>query len=379
MDATIANYTVRKLINEISEGNINFNLAIQRGNVWKEDKKSDLVYSILKGYPTGIMYFTKNEDVCDALDGKQRCTAIKEFIDEDFELSEDFVITHKGEDFDFGSYVYRDLPDWAKNIINEYTFTICFVTPKDETERNEFFYYINNGVALSKIEKTRAKAISFDKFKILANHDIMKTIISEKGRISYKDELVAEQSYSMLYMPKTSFSKDKYSDFIMNVSVSDEQINHLKMIFDWIKTCNDELVTANKEDKHVARAIKTQSHFVSIVYLAHICMENCKTRTDFYNLMYNFFKDGGKKATMNEKYNHSCSMHTAEEQSITVRKSTMDFLLKTVDGIKENDTTVNKTDEDNVTIDKIKDEDPIINEVKEGEIGKTKENGVIAG
>lgn len=336
MKKTETTFTTRKLVEEMENENINFNIAIQRGNVWKDDKKSDLIYSILKEYPTDTIYFSMNGEKYDAIDGKQRCTTVKAFINDDFELSEDFPqIIYKNQEYDFSGQFYSNLPDWAQNAINDYSFSITIVFPKDYEELCDFFFYINNGVSLSKTEKIRVKCISFSKFKQLSTHSIIDKVISDKGKAAYKDETVVEQVYSMIYMKNTSFAKDIYSNYIMNVSVSDNEVTHISSIFDWLNKAYEDLDVTNREDKHVIKAIKTQSHFVSMCYLAHLFMINEKTYIDFYNTIHSFFGNGGKSATANDKYNRSCSQRTAEEQSITIRKQIMETLINSNIGVEE--------------------------------------------
>jgi hypothetical protein len=60
----------------------------QRENVWDKKHKSELVESILMGIPIPLIYLFEDEDgVRQIIDGKQRITALKEFINNEYNLS----------------------------------------------------------------------------------------------------------------------------------------------------------------------------------------------------------------------------------------------------------------------------------------------------
>lgn len=60
----------------------------QRKDVWTKNQKSELVESILMGIPLPLLYFTENKDgKIIVIDGKQRLTALFEFLDNTFELT----------------------------------------------------------------------------------------------------------------------------------------------------------------------------------------------------------------------------------------------------------------------------------------------------
>jgi len=60
----------------------------QRKDVWTDRQKSELVESILMGIPLPLLYFTEDKyGNIIVVDGKQRLTALFEFIDNNFELT----------------------------------------------------------------------------------------------------------------------------------------------------------------------------------------------------------------------------------------------------------------------------------------------------
>lgn len=73
-------FTVGYLIDSIKLGEINMKTDFQReGNLWSQEKQSQLIESILLGLPLPAFYFDTTKEKWDIIDGLQRCCAIKNF------------------------------------------------------------------------------------------------------------------------------------------------------------------------------------------------------------------------------------------------------------------------------------------------------------
>ena len=56
-------WTTRKLVQMFKDGEVNFDIDIQRGYVWKDnDKRSALIRSLILDRPVPPLYFNKIED-----------------------------------------------------------------------------------------------------------------------------------------------------------------------------------------------------------------------------------------------------------------------------------------------------------------------------
>ena len=80
------NWTAKQLCKMMDKGTINFDNSVQRGYVWDLKRKSLLIDSMINSYPIPPFYAAKNENGYDMLDGKQRASAIHEFISGKFAL-----------------------------------------------------------------------------------------------------------------------------------------------------------------------------------------------------------------------------------------------------------------------------------------------------
>ncbi len=131
-----------------------FDLAIQRGNVWTLKQKSLFIHTILVGYRFPEVYAQSFEGQWFVLDGKQRLTAVFDFLNGIYELESDTpdVYGEKVADADFAS-----LPQNLKRKFNSTVFRLVFFENMTLDQRDEMFYRLNNGTKLSALEKNRSK------------------------------------------------------------------------------------------------------------------------------------------------------------------------------------------------------------------------------
>lgn len=59
----------------------------QRENIWRQDRKSELIESVLMGLPLPVFYFSQDKyGILIAVDGRQRLTALFSYMNDDFAL-----------------------------------------------------------------------------------------------------------------------------------------------------------------------------------------------------------------------------------------------------------------------------------------------------
>ncbi len=115
--------------------------SYQRGNVWNTKQKSELIESILMGIPLPIMYFFQDSiGVKQVVDGKQRLTALFEFMDDKFALSELNILKDlKGKKF-------SDLNGLEQGKIEDYKIPINVIKPPTPDRiKFDIFDRVNRG------------------------------------------------------------------------------------------------------------------------------------------------------------------------------------------------------------------------------------------
>jgi len=101
-------WSAKALVNQVIKGNVNFDCAIQRGYTWDLPRKIMLIHSLIENYPIPAFFMSKREDgKYDGLDGKQRTQAIMSFMNDEFDLGEDFTaVDTDGNEHNLSKHTY---------------------------------------------------------------------------------------------------------------------------------------------------------------------------------------------------------------------------------------------------------------------------------
>lgn len=137
-----------------NKSKLRFDLAIQRNSVWKQDQKSLFIHSLMYGFPFPPAYAQdSNDGNLWLLDGKQRLTTVIEFVEDAYPLYQD---TPDVFGYKVAGKKFSELPEQFQDEIVDTNFTIWQMKNMTTEERDEMFYRLNNGSALSKLEVTRS-------------------------------------------------------------------------------------------------------------------------------------------------------------------------------------------------------------------------------
>lgn len=145
-----------------SLGKFNFNPPYQRDSVWDEEKQSFFIDSILRNYPIPPIFLHQKIDdatgkiTFEVVDGKQRLTAIVNFIDGKI------VSASEEEDDDLTGVFFADLSSSQfteiKKLFWRYQMPIEYIDTEDEKTIDSIFDRLNrNGERLNGQELRNAK------------------------------------------------------------------------------------------------------------------------------------------------------------------------------------------------------------------------------
>lgn len=210
------------------EGQINLNPPYQREVVWDQNKKMFFIDSIIKNIvPTNLIFnidTEKNQRIC--IDGKQRCTSIKEFMDNKWpiQINDDY-------------YFYGPEDKIKKSVYENYSNYKIFTS----TERSDFMY----------------KKIPIVTYRNLKYEDQLEVF----GRIQQGSPLTDGEKISCHFYNLKSFSEitdffDLYKDKdILKKYTSFERKKHHKFIFDIMYHIQEGLknLSKNNADKFVQK------------------------------------------------------------------------------------------------------------------------------
>lgn len=172
-NATIPITSVLNSIKTVNFGGLDLQPSYQRGFIWKDDFKDKLIYSIIKGYPTGNISVrtlsTPNEKGAksEVVDGQQRLTTIRDFVFDDYIIRSvwskriikvicDYYHTAKVEDPVVERLAkklsgkgnpklkFSDLPSVIQGNINSYNIAMTYIADSSESQIREYFRFLQN-------------------------------------------------------------------------------------------------------------------------------------------------------------------------------------------------------------------------------------------
>lgn len=198
----------------------------QRNYIYNDGKKDvAVINSLLSGYPIGLIYFNKNGDKYEVLDGQQRITSIGRFI------TNKFAVKVEGYERNFDSL---DKEIQEKLLQTPLTIYICEGTEK---EIKDWFQTINIvGVPLNEQELLNAVYsgqfvnLCREEFSNSQNSNIQKWECYISGNVKRQD---------FLHTALEWVSKGNVSDYMARHR-TDDNINELKVYFnsviDWLNS-----------------------------------------------------------------------------------------------------------------------------------------------
>jgi len=232
-DITIEKLCEGFVYNEFEEKGLfglNGNLVIQpeyqRNYIYNDGKKDvAVINSLLSGYPIGLIYFNKNGDKYEVLDGQQRITSIGRFI------TNKFAVKVNGYERNFDS-LDKDIQD----ALLQTTLTI-YICEGTEKEIKDWFQTINIvGVPLNEQELLNAVYSGpfvnhcREEFSNSQNSNIQKWECYISGNVKRQD---------FLHTALEWVSKGNISDYMARHR-TDDNINELKVYFnsviDWLNS-----------------------------------------------------------------------------------------------------------------------------------------------
>jgi hypothetical protein len=148
-DIQFSSFVIAELPELFSANKIKINEEYQRGDIWKNKQRTELIKSILNSYSIGVLVLFVNENgEYEILDGQQRILAIRKYIEDKLDLSQSDLKKYseftKAEKASFDAYsVY-------------YLRLKSFDPDTKEEDITQTFLRLQEGTPLNKAEKINA-------------------------------------------------------------------------------------------------------------------------------------------------------------------------------------------------------------------------------
>lgn len=202
------------------DGKLNIRPKYQREFVYDENKRNAVLDTICKGFPLNVMYWVKNDDNFEVLDGQQRTISFCQYVNGDFSIKD---------------RAFHNLTEPEKNQILDYKLMVYFCEG-DEKEKLDWFKIIN--IAGEKLtEQELRNAIYTGPWLINA-----KSIFSRNNCAAYKlskDHVNGSPiRQDILETALSWINKGKIEEY-MSIHQHDPNANDLwtyfKNVIDWVK------------------------------------------------------------------------------------------------------------------------------------------------
>lgn len=340
------NWSAKQISSMVKNGKINFEHISQRSFVWEKTRKTNLIESMILSYPIPQIFARrivneenkKSNNIYFILDGKQRLSTVKEFLNDEFALSKLPSVTYFDDELneevtlDISNKKFSELPEGLKDLLNTVTFNIVYFDNLTKEEEKLLFRKLNNGKPLSTKSRTLASAKDIEILLDIGNHELFKQMLSDKARQNKNQAVIVAKVLTMLSndVENISFASKDFNPQIETMEVSDGEKLDLIRVFNYIVGVHDEL--KENQEKDVAKKLYTETHLVSLIPYVKQSMDNGINESMFGEYLINFFKTEND-SEIYSAYMEACSNGIARNASVVARhnalgKSYKDFFKK---------------------------------------------------
>lgn len=327
-------WTCKQIVKMIDKETINFKNVVQRSFCWERYRMSELIWSIIMGYPIPPVYAERGESnndkvkIYDVMDGQQRNTTIYKYLKDEFALTELKPIPYLDENgvectVDISGKKFSELEEELQDIIRDATITVKYYDNLEQHQKAEMFRRLNAGKPLSTKSRTLASARDIEGLLDLGNHQLFQEMLSDKARQNKNQAVVVAKILTMLNndVENISFASKDFNPQIETMEISDGEKLDLIRIFNYIVSVHDEL-KENKE-KDVAKKIYTEVHMISLVpFIKRSINSGSINEVMFAEFIVNFFKTENDTQEYAE-YMNACTSGVARNASIVARHNAL--------------------------------------------------------
>ena len=318
-------WNINQIVKGMTNGTIRFDNAIQRGYVWDKKRASLLIDSVLREYPVPPIFTIKTEEkikvkskevsVYDCIDGKQRSTTFKMFLENEFKLEGlEPIIQSDGSEIDINGLTFEELDEEMQDAIKSYTLTVYYFSDITDEEVAEMMSRLNNGKVLTGTENARIKAKNLDTIRELASHEVLTNYLTDKAIKGYANEDIVIK-FALLLSEQTELSnknvREAYETFNFGESMQKSIVDTMDFVLEAIEDSTD--------DRKIIKRMTSKANLITILYVAHEYMVSGDYSVDVFAEKLAKFFDGENGATISDDYNAACTNGTMRATNVLTR------------------------------------------------------------
>lgn len=327
-------WTAKQLGAMVKSGKINFDHIVQRSYVWERSRKSGLIESMIIGYPVPPIFAKRIDDgtgkrggnIYYIMDGKQRLSTVKEYLNDEFALTTLAPIAYKDietdeeKTVDISEKKFSELPEAVQDILKDTSFSVTYFDNLNSEEERELFKRLNAGKPLSAKSKMLASCKDIKGLMDIGKHEVFTEMLSEKAQNNKNQVSIVAKTYMMAFkdvvMGEVAFDNKTFSAQMEEMSISEAERSVLIQIYNKIHEVHEELI--DRKEKKVAKKLYTETHLVSLVPFFKRAVEQDIDNNTMADWLMEFF-DTESGTSNSEEYNECSGSGVARRDNVIGR------------------------------------------------------------
>lgn len=230
MDYTCRTKTLQALSKDMSKGRILLSHKLQRKEgQWNTRQKSDLIDSLLRHYPINPTYAIKEEGTLSVIDGVQRLSTVRDYLNDGFALSKTLEpVIINDEEREIAGKKFSRLDEETQDAIRSSELQLYELTDCTEKDVREMFRRQNAGKALSngQLRVVRESDEASSLIYSLTEHPFFKKIITKtQAKKDLDRDLVREILMLTEMSPEYDFGSFRSKDIDAFVEYYNDHIH----------------------------------------------------------------------------------------------------------------------------------------------------------
>lgn len=324
-------WSAKQLKGMIVNGKINFDHIVQRSYVWERSRKTGLIESMIIGYPVPPIYAKRVDDgsgqrggnIYYVMDGKQRLSTVKEFLNDEFALTDIPAVTYMDDELgeeceiDISGMKFSELPDALRDYLNTITFSITYFDNLTKEEERELFKRLNAGKPLSTKSRVLASCQNIEGLLDIGSHKLFTDMLTEKALDNKNQVTIVMKAWCMMNQEinNVSFESKIFNPLLEETNVTDVEKLAMIEVFDLVYDTHVELL---EKSKKAAKKLYTETHLISLIPYFKRAIESGIDNTIMADWLYELFNTESG-ATVSETYNDAAGAGSAKNANIKLR------------------------------------------------------------
>lgn len=322
-------WTCKQIVKMIDKETISFKNVVQRSFVWERHRMSELIWSIIMGYPIPPIYAERGETanekvkIYDVLDGQQRNTTIYKFLKDEFALTELKLVPYLDENgnectIDISGKKFSELEEELQDIIRDATITVKYYDRLDQSQKAEMFRRLNNGKPLSAKSRTLASCRDIEGLLDIGSHTLFQEMLTDKARENKNQVSIVMKTWCMLNqdIEEVSFASKDFNPLLEKADISEAEKIKLIEVFDFTVAIHDELM--ERIEKKIAKKLYTETHLISLIPYIKKAMDDGISVAMMAEWVIDFFMTNNSLDAY-AKYMEACQHGVARTVNVVAR------------------------------------------------------------